>query len=492
LDVIQIGIIIEKVGLKIDRAEKIHWKAGGGLMIQLKRRRDCMSRCIVLALALLVSLCAFGILVPASAGDWSEPFEGYYLFLGDKPHVESTWWSGDINGIAHDDNNWYVADQKVFWKIPVSCNLALLDYLHCDLFNGTCNVCPEIQHNAISLIPELSNAGYDHFGDLDYYSYNGEGYLIIPVENGPFPCIAFFYASNLSFAAYAYLYYQEGHAPWCAINHANGTIYSSAFDDTGFKKYRLNWEQVSSANRGLIALDLPEVTLFRNSQGDPISLGSIQGGELTDSDRLFYLLSGYVKGSSPYDGICVFDVSTGNMVSHSTIGVDPFNFEFYPGPSSHGEADYEEPEGLTIWDLDSKPSGSTGGITGQLHVVLLNSYDGPFATAEVYLKHYSNIITIDSTYSGTENGRPSTPLKTIGSANVMINDFSWGTTNFGWNGSRIKIRAGTYPESYAGPIAFSKQVQLFTEGGTAHIRDRVTLSSNGSINLGREGKFTIY
>jgi len=333
---------------------------------------------------------------------------------------------------------------------------------------------------SLSEIPELLDAGYNHFGDPDYYSYKGVGYLIVPIENGPYPAIAFFRSVDLSFAAYAYIYDQEGHAPWCAINHADGMILSSAFDDTSFKKYGMDWDQIASAHYGLITLGLPERTFFRDSRGVGITLRNIQGGELTDSDRLFYVISGYMDSRIPCDGISVFNVSTGNMVSHSTNGGDPFNFEFHPGWSK-----YEEPEGLTIWDLDAKPPGTTGGITGQLHVLLL---DNP-APSDFFLKHYTNIISVDSAYLGSGNGRPESPLPVIYSENTMINDLSWATTQFGWDGARMKIKTGYYPESPPAPgtLIYHNQVQLIPKGGPVRIWGRTTLHPGAFVISARTG-----
>jgi hypothetical protein len=147
------------------------------------------------------------------------------------------------------------------------------------------------------------------------------------------------------------------------------------------------------------------------------------------------------------DGIHVFDLSTGTRIQRSTNGYGYFNYEFHPGlPSS------EEPEGITIWDLDD---GRAPGIRGQLHVLLLDnddpSYDEP---DDVYMKHYTHTIYVDRGYSGEEKGTNWKPFNTVGEAN-----------NFAWDGARIKIKAGSYPEQ----TTFSKRVEVVTHSGTATI-----------------------
>ena len=59
-------------------------------------------------------------------------------------------------------------------------------------------------------------------------------------------------------------------------------------------------------------------------------------------------------------------------------------------------------------------------------------------------------IHVDRNYTGTELGTPSRPFRTVAAA-----------YNFAWNGARIKIKAGLYPET----LTLSKQVTLLADGG---------------------------
>jgi hypothetical protein len=120
----------------------------------------------------------------------------------------------------------------------------------------------------------------------------------------------------------------------------------------------------------------------------------------------------------------------------------PFKYEWDPGCCT-----YEEPEGITIWDLGD---GRAPRITGQLHVLLLDNevYD------DIYLKHYTHTIHVDGDYGGREEGTPDKPFNSVSEANSLA-----------WDGAKIKIRAGPYPES----LTFSKRMEVIAVDGTVVI-----------------------
>jgi len=156
---------------------------------------------------------------------------------------------------------------------------------------------------------------------------------------------------------------------------------------------------------------------------------------ISPSGRLLYVVA---------NGIHVFDLSTGKRIQRSTNGYGYFNYEFHPGGTIQ-----EEPEGITIWDLDD---GRALGIRGQLHVLLLDN-DWP-DDDDVYVKHYTHTIYVDGKHSGDEGGRPWDPFNTVEEAH-----------NLAWDGARIKIKAGSYPET----LRISKRVEVVADGGTATI-----------------------
>src|SRR6185503_2510917 len=105
----------------------------------------------------------------------------------------------------------------------------------------------------------------------------------------------------------------------------------------------------------------------------------MQGGEFAPGDNLLYLVSGFFDdedGLEEMEGIHVFETVTYQRVAHSTRGYGHFDYYYDPGLPT-----YEEPEGLTIWDLDG---AGAPGITGQLHVFVSdNDADG----GDVDFKH---------------------------------------------------------------------------------------------------------
>jgi len=63
-------------------------------------------------------------------------------------------------------------------------------------------------------------------------------------------------------------------------------------------------------------------------------------------------------------------------------------------------------------------------------------------------------IHVDGGYVGTERGTPAEPFNTVGEAN-----------NLAWNGVRIQIQAGSYPET----LVFTKELTVLATGGTVVI-----------------------
>jgi len=136
-------------------------------------------------------------------------------------------------------------------------------------------------------------------------------------------------------------------------------------------------------------------------------------------------------------------MSTGKLVRESTNGSGWFNYEIHPGK-------LEVAEGLVIWDLDD---GRAPGIRGQLHVFMF--YHPKLARDGVYFKHYDGQIDVDG-IAGIDKDResPLLPYKTVGFAESKA-----------WNGARINIKAGSYPET----PTLSKPVKLVAKGGTVTI-----------------------
>lgn len=142
----------------------------------------------------------------------------------------------------------------------------------------------------------------------------------------------------------------------------------------------------------------------------------------------------------------VYHADRDERVGHSTRGFGHFDFYYDPGFPT-----YEEPEGLTIWDLDV---GRAPGIRGQLHAMVS---DNDIEAGDIDFKHYTCTIRVDPSGGctpGTQPGSPSCPFPTIA-----------GAANLAWSGAEIRLRAATYN----GPLSLAKRVRLSAEGGVVRI-----------------------
>jgi hypothetical protein len=304
-----------------------------------------------------------------------------YTFINDYPRYSDNGIAGEIQGVAHDEYYWYFtqafADDYSGWitKIPVIVDL-----------NTVTGTDPSKDILAKSMPPELrypnTEVTYWHFGDLDYFN----GKLYVPIESqdeARRTIIAIFRASDLQLLAYDYM--DQTRAGWCSINPMDGKLYSSleVLDaDNPLFIYEIVDLPTESHYIGFYDFLSPseKVTLL-DKTGIPITLYDyMQGGEFSD-DGLLYLLNGRSEWDGHIDesnrGIKVFDIQTWRLVVQSCNRGCAFNYEFHPWAPS-----WEEPEGLTIWDVDALTNKDPN-ISGQLHAILYeNLYNN------MYLKHY--------------------------------------------------------------------------------------------------------
>jgi len=440
----------------------------------------------LLCLPVVAALLASGVgSLPGDA--WGVDYEGYYLFNGEYPSDEETSYSGEgsdnIQGITHDDDNWFISQTLQLWKIPVACDLNNDDdFSHC----------PGAIHKQLSDYAEL--AGYNHIGDMSYY----EGYVVAAVEaaSPQTHAIVLFRADDLSYVGRAEL---PGLFPACYVDSQTalsmgwvgiddeGYVYGAGDCVTWGHKYSLNWDQLPGAP---VTLTFVEQIDFLDENGAALELLHTQGGVFSESGDLLYMLTGVIAGDCPYGsdvdegymeengGIHVFDTQSWRRVERSTNGTGGhFDYEFHPGLL--GGCD--EPEGITIWDLDERCGSDPNcapGIRGQLHAVMLDNDLAP-DDDDVTLYSYLNTIHVDGAYSGEETGEPHKPFNTVGEANSLA-----------WDGARISFEQGSYREA----VTFSKKIQLLAEDGTVHIglQGELTLTPDGAVNLSRGGAVKVY
>lgn len=384
------------------------------------------------------SLCLAAAFSPAAL---AQPQDGYYLHIGNYPVAETNW-SNDTQGLAHDNDNWFITQTDVLWKIPVGQDLRTVTATS-----------PGVLRRTLGFYQAL--AGFEHTGDSVVYEFNGTRYLLVPLEGPGRPAtIAIFHCDTLGYLTHFTLPSQVGDAGWCAVN-ADGVIYSSLQHTFSLTSYTFNWSLFQSS--GAIELTPRPSEAMRDEQGLLLDLTTMQGGEFSPNDGLLYLVSGFYSDSNALadrEGIHVMEKRTTpqgviewRRISHSTRGFGHFDYYYNPGTFTGAE----EPEGLTIWDLDD---GRAPNIRGQLHAtVLTNQLDA----GNIDFKHYTSVIRVTPNAGcapGFPQGAPTCPFPSVAAA-----------AGLAWNESELRISAGSYP----GPVTISRRVRLTAEAGLVRI-----------------------
>ncbi len=320
-----------------------------------------------------------------------------HLYIGGRPDNANPGWHENAQGISHDDAHWYITQPGRLWKIPATHDLGSAtkcgrDGVLCRNLKDTDLFTKDAEYLGFNFYRR-----YNHLGDLTFY----RGLLCVPVEfkgKKKDSLIAIFRASNLELIAVAPLPLLQGTAGWCAVDQA-GTAYFSKSKTSSLMRYKVDWDTIS--NETVEIEPLGEVLLL-NEDGNTLELETMQGGVFSDNG-LLYLTSGSARSCNEC-GIHVFEVRKSDSreacgvepgecqalrLDRSSNGVGSFDYEVHPGWSK-----YEEPEGVTYWDLEANEAPSVPGTTSgdqpvdssQLHAILLDN-DYPSAD-EVYVKHY--------------------------------------------------------------------------------------------------------
>jgi hypothetical protein len=379
----------------------------------------------------------------------ADGYESYFLFNGAYPDSEEPFYSDNVQGLTHDDNNWFISQTGDLWKIPVEYDL------------NSDEVPTGVTHVSTSDI-HIAQLGYVHFGAPDYY----KGYVLVPVGQDDTAPDGFllFGGENLQYVGRALLPAGYPDGGWVAIDPA-GYIHTSSDNVTSIQQYSLDWKVLSGLPVGFtLTLELVNQIPLVDENGTPLRLEIMQGGVFSPNEHLLYMVTGYMYAHTSNEGITVFNTLTWpwQRIIQSTNGFGHFNYRFQPGTVEG----LDEPEGLTIWDLDD---GRAPGIRGQLHVLMLDN--DVYEQDDVTLYHYTNVIYVDGSYTGDETGEPDKPFNTVGKAN-----------NLAWDGARIKIKAGSYSEA----LTFSKRIQILPWDGI------VTIGKTGGISLTPSGAINIY
>jgi hypothetical protein len=312
-----------------------------------------------------------------------------HTFIGDSPSHGQPGWHDGTQGLTHDADHWYVTDTRndksrsILWRIPVTIDLAA--NVECGSNGVSCRFLSQI-----GLSPP-----YDHYGDPDYFEFDGRGYVLVPLEgDGSVPngVLIFRADATLEFLAFT-PFPGQASASWVAMDQ-DGILFSSEFNTDGvINRFYLDWIGFQAAEQTPPMLVMLDPVHLQDETGAHLALPHAQGGEFSDDGRRFYLSNGDGVGDpDPNEGVHVFRIETADrsqcragtilclvarQIERSHNSDAPgFSFEFHPGPNIGATG--QEPEGLTYWDL---------GTRGQLHVVLLDN--DFFDAEEVYVKHYT-------------------------------------------------------------------------------------------------------
>jgi hypothetical protein len=274
----------------------------------------------------------------------------YYVHTSNYPSDRQLRWTEEIQGVAHDEQNWFISQVNGIWKIPASYDLGR-------------DIPEQFEDIGISHAPFASGIGerYDHIGDIDCFG----GYIFVPVEDNErdvevpgmppklypqLPAkVAVYAASTLAFVGSAEL--QQGRAaPWIAVNPTDGRLYSSNDDSVGeLLAYRYS---IVDAN---VEIALEMRVNLRDTDGSLLFLDSIQGGSFSPDGTLY--LSCEQKGISTR-GIHIFSMPDGTKLNHVFAETD-----------SWFQID-KEIQGMTYWSLEQR---NTPKISGELHMMELNN-----------------------------------------------------------------------------------------------------------------------
>lgn len=391
------------------------------------------------------------VLLTAAAARAQGFGQAYYLSQVYYP-VAETPWSDDVQGVAHDDNNWFITTTHFIWKIPVTLDLATAGFSS-----------PGVIRHAIGEYGDL--VGYNHLGDPDTYTYAGEDYLVVPIENGEATCnsgppgaVAILRCSDLSYVWHTPFPGQCNDAGWVAIDangfmmssrqHVHNSIDTPPCQGFGLRYYAFEWELLRTGGDARMQF-FQEVHPI-DELGRCLEMVTMQGGEYSPDGSLLYLVCGFYDdddGLEEREGVHVLDALTFRRVQHSTRGYGHFDYYYDPGFPT-----YEEPEGLTIWDLDD---GRAPGILGQLHVLVSDNDFDLGDSGDVDFKHYTHVIRADrSAGASCQTGSIACPFHTIAAA-----------INLAWPGAEVRTRSGRYP----GNTTITKRIRMTAEGGVVRI-----------------------
>jgi hypothetical protein len=335
-----------------------------------------------------------------------------------------------------------------------------------------------VPRTSIKQRPETSD--YNHLGDISWYQHAGQGYVLAALDKGPAdaaPLLAIYQGDDSLELVHAIEFPDQlngsgdGAAAFAAVD-SEGRIYSvgrgrcsaaKGGDNVScLRRYKLadatgneiGWDAVGVVAVDGLTLILDGEVQLRDSQGSQMLLQGWQGAVISPSDRVIYITNGWNCGSANR-GLHAFDLQTGRELARSSVShLSLFRFQF--NCQTVGDnAGLQEPEGLTIWDLDGVHN-SYHDLRGQLHVLMLDN--DLFGNDHAYFKHYTNRLFVDPARS-SGNGRIGSPYGSLDEAFVQRSCFppAYGVPPpcierpAPWSGSTLVLAPGNYENDLSDP-----------------------------------------
>ena len=339
------------------------------------------------------------------------------------PSKLSTGWTKGIQGICHDSNYWYIAQNGNLWKIPLGYDL-----------------------NSPITTPSgkiLKTESQFQFGDIDYFN----GYIFVPVKGGRgslddrYVCdevlktkaekekearvrqddeakIFIFRASDLKYVTHVSIKKKNGNyfnsLSWLAIN--NGFLYTSEKDTdihNPIHVYSIGSVTDQEPLKFHATLEVFDEDYI------PLPTNSIQGG-CFDDQTFLHLSIGRINstGNIDYDtGIHVFSIPA-NLSKNSTgaaLRIErSYNYSQREDDSFLFSCAFGDvPAGLTYWDLSNNPEVPSDRYKSQLHAIISNKKgDGG---DKMRLIHYtrnpkSKFYQVTITFADKGDGLPNYPM----------------------------------------------------------------------------------
>lgn len=321
--------------------------------------------------------------IPSTANQfwWNHPNEwpytysnsisiGSHQYLGNLPSRLEADWTGGLQGLSHDEYNWYFSTRGDIYKWSV------WDGVRASKPEGHLNVDRRsLPH------PFGTTSEYDHFGDIDFCEEAGDGLLYIPMDahkdndNKHGALVVTDRQLNYIDAQILpnNLTSNGSGMPWVAVHPLNTSlIFSSVF---GSRDNFIDRIDVYKDHDNSSSIDISfEGNFFLRSWGgshpnDGI-VGRVQGGEFSqDGKHLVLAAEAGIEGA----GLYFFDMNTGILKKYIYVQKDSG----------------QEIEGVTYWNLSSYGSDYTYGIEGNVHTTVYQ--DGPFLNRSedmMWFKHY--------------------------------------------------------------------------------------------------------